>query len=109
MEQSLWEIRLRMMKTTNKEISYCGFGKSLFIKPPFWSFQNASCKIHDENYKEGGNKEDRLTSDAGFLWRMLQDANKQKCMSCKKKAIYSAILYFLLVRIFGWISFRWKR
>ena len=92
----------------NKEINYCGFGKSMFIKPPFWSFQNASCKIHDDNYKAGGNIMDRMTADTGFLWRMLEDANEQKELLNKKKAVYSAIIYFILVRLFGWISFKYR-
>jgi len=91
-----------------KETNYCGFGKSLIFKPPFWSFQNASCKEHDDNYTKGGNVADRLRADVGFLWRMCEDANEQPKTSLKKKAVYSAILYFLLVRAFGWISFKWK-
>ncbi len=90
-----------------KQYNYCGFKKSLFFKPPFWSFHNASCKIHDENYIQGGKKLDRMTADIGFLWRMCQDANQQETLSLKRKAIYSAILYFILVRFFGWITFSW--
>lgn len=93
---------------TKRSKNYCGFGKSFLFKPPFWSFQNASCKIHDENYKQGGNVMDRLKADVGFLWRMCEDANKQETVAKKKLAVYSAIFYFLLVRAFGWISFNWK-
>lgn len=89
----------------SKDTNYCGFGKSVIIKPPFWSFQNASCKIHDDNYEAGGNRMDRMTADTGFLWHMIQDANKQEDLCCKKKAVYSAIVYFIFVRLFGWISF----
>lgn len=92
----------------NKEINYCGFGKSIIVRPPFWSFQNASCKIHDDNYKAGGNSFDRLTADVGFLWRMVQDANQQPTLLRKKMAVYSANLYFIAVRMFGWISFNYK-
>lgn len=91
-----------------KEINYCGFGKSIIFKPPYWSFHNASCKVHDDNYKEGGTREDRMSADVGFLWRMCQDASKQQTLWGKRKAIYSAIVYFLLVRMFGWLSFKWK-
>ena len=88
-----------------RSINYCGYGKSMFLKPPFWSFHNSSCKIHDRNYKIGGTRMDRMTADMGFLWRMCQDANKQETLSKKRKAVYSAIVYFLLVRLFGWITF----
>lgn len=100
----------RTMNKANKSksnINYCGFGKSMFFKPPFWSFQNASCKIHDRNYKKGGDSMDRMTADTGFLWRMLSDANKQICLNNKKRAVYSAIIYFMLVRFFGWITFNY--
>lgn len=90
------------------DVNYCGFGKSLLFKPPFWSFQNASCKVHDENYKNGGNSNDRLNADVGFLWRMIKDANEQENKWKKKQAVYSALVYFILVRCFGWITFRWK-
>lgn len=80
----------------------------MFIRPPFWSFHTASCLIHDQNYEAGGNKMDRMTADTGFLWRMLSDANKQESLQKKKLAVYTAIVYFLAVRLFGWISFKWK-
>lgn len=87
--------------------NYCGFGhsKATWLRPPFWYFQNASCKIHDENYENGGTRLDRLTADVGFLWRMLNDANKQETYCKKRNAAYSAILYFMFVRLFGWLSF----
>lgn len=91
------------------EKNYCGFKKAVFIKPPFWSFHTASCKIHDENYEAGGSSIDRMTADTGFLWRMLHDANKQQTLFKKKLAVYTAIIYFIAVRIFGWMSFKWKR
>ena len=87
--------------------NYCGFKKAMFIKPPAWSFHTASCKIHDDMYSIGGNRMDRLTADVGFLWRMLSDANKQETFSKKKLASYTAIIYFICVRMFGWISFNY--
>ena len=49
-----------------------------------------------------------MKADIGFLWRMCEDANQQEKLNKKRKAIYSAIVYFMLVRLFGWISFNWK-
>lgn len=80
----------------------------MFLRPPYWSFHNASCKVHDDNYKKGGTRDDRMKADIGFLWRMCEDANQQEKLNKKRKAIYSAIVYFMLVRLFGWISFNWK-
>lgn len=91
-----------------KETNYCGYGKSYFIKPPEWALFNASCKIHDDNYEQGGNRFDRLTADVGFFWRMVSDCNKQETLKLKRKAVYIAVLYFILVRMFGWASFNYK-
>lgn len=88
--------------------NYCGFKKAMFIRPPFWSFHTASCFQHDRNYTQGGNRMDRMTADVGFLWRMLSDANKQPTLWKKRLAVYTGIAYFLAVRLFGWISFKWK-
>lgn len=78
-----------------------------WFRPPLWFLFNASAKIHDENYENGGTRLDRMTADIGFLWRMCQDANRLENLKEKRKAIYTAILYFILVRLFGWITFLW--
>lgn len=89
--------------------NYVGF-KLLqdYIHPPFWWLYTASAKIHDENYQTGGTRTDRLKADLGFFWRILEDANQIKDTWQKRKAVYTAILYFILVRMFGWISFNKK-
>lgn len=92
-----------------REVNYCGYGKSVLIKPPYWALFNASCKIHDDNYKEGGTKEDRLEADLGFLWRMLQDINQQTDYKKKRTAARTAIIYYALVRCFGIFSYKFKR
>lgn len=75
--------------------------------PPFWWLFNASAEIHDINYQEGGTKEDRLNADTGFFWRMVQDANQLQYKQ-KKKAMRYAVVYYILVRCFGWIAFNKK-
>lgn len=87
--------------------SYCGFGKTVFLKPPYWYFQDASCKIHDDNYKKGGTKEDRLKADVGFLKYMILDARYLPYKQ-KRKAVLWACIYYMFVRAFGWVTFRWK-
>ena len=89
-----------------KDSTYCGFGKSGFLKPPYWFFIDASCKIHDDNYKKGGSKEDRLKADVGFLKHMLLDISDMPYQR-KSRAAFSACVYYLLVRTFGWISFKY--
>lgn len=89
--------------------NYVGFSfMQDIIHPPFWWIYNASAEIHDQAYKEGGTREDRLKADLGFFWRVLHDANQIDDTWVKIKAVYTAIAYFILVRMFGWIAFNKK-
>jgi len=88
------------------EKNYCGWKG--FIPPPKYKFYNASCKIHDENYEIGGNAEDRLRADVGFLKHMLIDINDFK-KNDKRTATLWACLYYIGVRSLGWISFNWHK
>lgn len=88
--------------------NYCGFEKAKIMKPPKWALYNASCQIHDENYTLGGTKEDRLKADLGFFWRMLEDANRIEDVKLKKSAVRLAIIYYICVRMFGFLSFNYK-
>lgn len=98
--------KIKKQKSSIK--NYVGFSfMQSWLKPPLWFLFNADAKIHDRNYKKGGDSMDRMTADTGFLWRMLSDANKQICLNNKKRAVYSAIIYFMLVRFFGWITFNY--
>jgi hypothetical protein len=86
-----------------KIINYCGFGKRNWGLP--FDYQiTASCKTHDENYEQGGTKDQRLQADLGFLWRNLSDINKIQDYNKKRFYVVMAIIYYLLVRSFGWIS-----
>ena len=77
-----------------------------YIHPPFWWLYSASAKIHDDNYKKGGTKADRLEADLGFLHRILLDANDIKTYNKKRVAVLTAITYYVLVRGFGWLFFK---
>ena len=88
--------------------NYCGYGHSQILKPPYWALFTADCKIYDENYTKGGTKEDKLNADLGFFWRILHDVNQVSDYRKKKRAIYTAIFYFLCVRLFGWVTFNYK-
>ena len=86
--------------------NYTGFSWSQnWFHPPFWWLVNASSYLHDEAYTQGGTKEDRLKADVGFLWRMIQDTNKLPYKQ-KKRAMRTIILYYFLVRSFGWLAFK---
>lgn len=93
-----------------QEKNYVGFNfLQKFFHPPFWWLFNASAKQHDENYNLGGTNFDRLTVDTGFFWRMLQDANQQTTYSKKTLAVFTAMLYFIIVRLFGWVTYKKKK
>ena len=94
------------MEEYNPNQNYVGFSwLQRWIYPPMWWLVNSSAYIHDKNYATGGNKEDRLKADIGFFWRAFEDANKIEDYKKKKRAVMIVILYYILVRLFGWISF----
>lgn len=86
----------------------CGFNiKALHLED---KLLNASCRHHDFNYSRGGSQLDRFVADSDFMIEMMLDI-KQSSMSIKKKKTYirRSILFYILVRTFGWISFRYGR
>lgn len=88
--------------------NYLGFDwMQNWIHPPFYWLYNASAKIHDENYTKGGTAEDRLKADIGFFWRMVEDTKRIENWKERKRAVRLAILYYKLVRAFGWIGFKY--
>lgn len=90
-----------------KEEQYCG-PKALFIKPPRVVLFEASCKLHDEGYEEGGNELRRLICDLFFYTHMLNDINKFTNWYATLFYFLWASLYFVLVRLFGWWYFNYK-
>jgi len=95
---------MNLKKQMDKDATYCGFGKSPFIKPPYWAMHRASCFIHDQNYAKGGTRADRLKADTGFIRRMMADIDPLP-YNQKRKAYFSACVYYIAVRLFGWIAF----
>jgi hypothetical protein len=92
------------MKKFNPNKNYVGLGWLAFIKPPEWKTFNASAYTHDKNYSKIKTKEERLQADLGFLWRNLSDCNKVIGYNKKRYLVLVAINYYILVRLFGWIS-----
>ena len=78
----------------------CG-GKGSIILPPYAMFFKSSCALHDESYGIGGNEEDRIKADVGFLRAMLQDCERINNSITKKYYIFWAHLYFVAVRLYG--------
>lgn len=70
-----------------------------------WLF-DASCRRHDFAYDRGGLESDRLKADNGFFKAMLSDATRLTG-SKLLVAILLTGLFYLLVRIFGWMAFNY--
>ncbi len=94
------------MRKIKTEKIYCGI-KGL-IPPPHHIFFNASCKKHDEGYAKGGDSLRRLECDVKFYGAMIEDI--QGVRGYWRRLYYRlwAFLYFVSVRIFGWIRFKKK-
>lgn len=88
---------------------YCG-AKAMSLKPPRVYFLEASCKLHDEGYLEGGNEIRRLVCDLFFYTHMINDINKL-CRWRLRKYFYIswASTYFILVRLFGFLFFNYRQ
>lgn len=70
-----------------------------------WFFE-ASCRRHDQGYARGGSEVDRLYFDTKFLMAMLRDTREGHKAFMLFKLIL-AFLYFIAVRLGGWISFNY--
>ena len=71
-----------------------------------WFFE-ASCDKHDIGYSQGGDETRRLECDTKFWEAMKRDTLRY---SGPKRLIRwcQAILFFSLVRLFGWTFFNYK-
>lgn len=79
-----------------------GCGVELFsYHTPYHKLFNECCCCHDACYDLGGNGKDRFKYDRKFLQLMIP-----KCQSTWHVII--AMLYYLLVRLFGWLFFNYK-
>jgi hypothetical protein len=87
--------------------NYVGFDWAQnWFHPPFSWLYSADAFIHDQNYTIGGTAEDRLRADIGFFWRMVEDTKRIENWKTRRRAVNTAILYYRLVRLFGWIAFK---
>lgn len=76
-------------------INGCGIGR---FKAPFRELFRPACEIHDAMYDLGG---DRFEIDKKFLIKLLELAKK-------RTHVVFAILYYCLVRMFGWLFFNYE-
>jgi len=70
----------------------------------------ASCRHHDFNYARGGTKEDRFKADSDFLVAMLRDIQESGMVLIERQRYTRrAIIFYILVRLFGWVAFKYGR
>lgn len=70
-----------------------------------WFFE-ASCNKHDAGYRQGGDEIRRFECDWKFWLAMKRDALRKKGISRLVRWI-QALVFFLLVRTFGWMTFNY--
>lgn len=70
-----------------------------------WFFE-ASCKRHDFGYARGGAEKDRWAVDVGFLFSMWRDVSLAP-LALRLILFVLSIVFFLLVRLFGWRLFNY--
>lgn len=79
-------------------INGCGvFG----IKPPFFDKFQACCELHDAMYDLGGGKKERFRADKRLLVDMVERSTGSWLMTW-------CFIYYLSVRMFGWLFFNYK-
>ena len=71
-------------------------------------FFTADCRHHDFNYSRGGSGLDRFKADNDFLIAMLTDIQTAEISLGKRKwHTVRALTYYRLVRLFGWVAFKY--
>lgn len=79
-------------------VNGCGvFG----IKPPLWRKYQACCELHDAMYDLGGDGKERFRSDKRLLMDMVERSTGSWLMMW-------CFVYYLSVRMFGWLFFNYK-
>ena len=71
-----------------------------------WFFE-ASCNRHDEGYAEGGNEGRRYECDQLFWLAMRRDTLHYDGIGRAARWLM-ALAFFVMVRLFGWMSFNYK-
>lgn len=72
-----------------------------------WFFE-ASCNKHDEGYQKGGDEIRRFECDWKFFQAMRRDTLRKRGVARLIRWI-QALIYFGLVRAFGWRHFNYKK
>lgn len=90
----------------------CGCSKGVlrFIKPPYAKYFDLPCCCHDDDYDIGGDKNARQNADKQLFLRcfkLIQLRENNPYLMVWLTLI--AMLYFVSVRLFGWLFFTYKK
>lgn len=69
---------------------------------PYRKQFDTAARIHDDNYDHRGDSHDRFLFDKYLLDNMLMQSSSDL-------QVLFAILYYILVRLFGWMFYRYNR
>lgn len=88
----------------------CESGILKYIRPPHAKMFYAACVKHDNAYDWGGDAEARKRADKE-LFRDCMKISSRRTKNALKRLYFAciAILYYVSVRIFGWIYFKWQK
>lgn len=81
--------------------------RSMLTHTASYFFKTASWDIHDASYAKGEPR--RTDCDNGFLRAMLKDASEAETPLKMLACSVLAWMLWLLVRLFGWTTFNYKR
>lgn len=72
--------------------------------PPYSHLYKNECAAHDKAYEAGGSEQDRMDADMDFHLGMIERM-KRLPLHSQRIGFTWACIYYLAVRLFGWITF----
>ena len=86
----------------------CGAG---WVVLPEREYFTPCCRHHDSDYLAGGDGKDRLMADLRFLHCMTYMITRREGGTLSNIAflVYRAFIFYLAVRIFGWMFFCFRK
>lgn len=84
-------------------VNGCGVCSALNILVPYHSTFREACELHDLCYDLGGIEKDRKRVDDKFFNNMMN-----KSPWYRPDRMVFAILYYINVRLFGWLFFKYN-
>lgn len=69
---------------------------------PYKERFDTAVKIHDADYDKNGDAHDRFNADSLLLTNMV-------CVSVNGIQVLFSIIYYITVRLFGWMFYRYNR